>query len=740
MHALTGYCDRWSVKPGGTIRFMVSSGGDAPYTLRFVRHICADPNPGGPGYREQDMPTALDGQRSGREQPAWLGSWGHAPGLRVSGAAGLALAATVWPTRPDAGEQGVVSLAAEGWRFSLGLDGNGAFAEVAPPDGPVVRVSAGTPALCRRWYDLAAVWERDGTLRVGQYPRRSPGHLVDGGEAAAQAAVPPDDATFGVFLAALPPDAAARAPARAHFNGKLERPTVWRNASGTAALARRQRDPVPGPGTPDLLACWDFAIGPDSDAATDVGPNRAHARLLGLPTRAMTGAGWTGAVHDWTRAPEHYAAIHFHDDDQGDLGWAESFALEVPADWPSGFYSAHLRSNAGEDYLPFFVRPRTAQAQVALLVPTFTYQVYGCFVRPGREAENRERAAAWGALGETPDTNPQFGLSTYNHHSDGSGVALASMCRPMLDTRPRQMALMDPAENASGTARICSDSYIVDWLDRLGVPCDVLTDHDLHEEGAALLAPYRVVIAAQHPEYHSERMMAALEEYLDAGGRLMYLGGNGFYWRAEPSPAQPHAIEVRRAEGGIRVWATEAGESYHAHGGGYGGLWRRIGRPAHRLVGNGFSAQGRHLGFPYRFTDAAGDGRVAFMMEGLDAVPGRPFGESGFMGGGAVGFELDSADPHWGTPPHALVVAKGVVIHDDYFPVNEDRLATRHPRPREDWSCADMVFFETPAGGAVFSVGSMTYVGSLPVDGYRNTLARLTTNVLRRFMAPEPFR
>ena len=79
------------------------------------------------------------------------------------------------------------------------------------------------------------------------------------------------------------------------------------------------------------------------------------------------------------------------------------------------------------------------------------------------------------------------------------------------------------------------------------------------------------------------------------------------------------------------------------------------------------------------------------------------------------------------------------MIHDDYFPVNEDRLATRHPRPREDWSCADMVFFELPTGGAVFSVGSMTYVGSLPVDGYRNTLARLTTNVLRRFMDPAPF-
>ena len=272
----------------------------------------------------------------------------------------------------------------------------------------------------------------------------------------------------------------------------------------------------------------------------------------------------------------------------------------------------------------------------------------------------------------------------------------------MRDTRPCQVSLMDPAPGGSGTGRICADSYVVDWLDRLGVECDVVTDHDLHAEGVAQLTPYRVVIAAQHPEYHSLRMMQALEGFLGAGGRLMYLGGNGFYWRAEPSAAEPHALEVRRAEGGIRVWETEPGESYHAFGGGYGGLWRRIGRPAHRLVGNGFSVQGRHLGFPYRFTEAIRDPRVAFMTEGLSVRPGEAFGDSGVMGGGAAGFELDSADPARGTPPHALVVAKGIVIHPDYGPVNEDMLVIRHPRPREDWSCADMVFFETPAGGAVF--------------------------------------
>ena len=50
-----------------------------------------------------------------------------------------------------------------------------------------------------------------------------------------------------------------------------------------------------------------------------------------------------------------------------------------------------------------------------------------------------------------------------------------------------------------------------------------------------------------------------------------------------------------------------------------------------------------------------------------------------------------------------------------------------------------MVFYEHPGGGAVFSTGSIAYVGSLPHRGYDNTVSRLTLNVLRRFLDPAPF-
>ena len=711
MHKLTGYTSRWGAKQGERIGFHISSAAGVPFALRFVRLICADANPDGPGYAEIPAVSPLPATIQGREQPAWPGSYARATLPLPPGP--LTLRATIWPTTPAKGVQGILSAALPGWTLAIGIGPNGGAMVLATSAAGTIRAESAAPLRARAWYDLTGTLAPDGTLTIAQKPHR-PAH--DAGTASTAGALPCPAGPAEIRIAALPPEATGNPHASALYNGKIEAPSIHHSAP---------------------IAAWDFSTGIETQTATDTGPHAAHAALVALPTRAMTGSNWTGAVHDWKSDPAQYGAIHFHDDDQGDLGWSETFALTIPMDWPSGFYAARISNEAGEDDIPFFVRPAKPSADVAFLVPTYSYQVYGNFARPGRGAEIAERAKARGALLQTPDMNPQFGLSCYNHHSDGSGVGLVSMFRPQLDTRPRQMAHIDPAHpHGSGTQRICVDSYFIHWLHHEGIAHDVITDHDLHEEGAALLAPYRVVIAAQHPEYHSDRMMQSLEDYLTDGGRLMYLGGNGFYWRAEPSPHAPGALEIRRAESGIRTWATEPGESYHQFGGGYAGLWRRIGRPAHRLVGNGFSCQGLHRGFPYHFTDGINDPRAAFMTQGLSVTPGEKFGDAGHQGGGAAGHELDSVNFKYGSPEHTLIVAKGIVIHPDYGWVNEDMLTHTHPLPQEDWACADLCFFETPAGGAVFSVGSMTWAGAMPIPG---TLRTLTTNVLRRFLDPAPF-
>jgi N,N-dimethylformamidase len=46
---------------------------------------------------------------------------------------------------------------------------------------------------------------------------------------------------------------------------------------------------------------------------------------------------------------------------------------------------------------------------------------------------------------------------------------------------------------------------------------------------------------------------------------------------------------------------------------------------------------------------------------------------------------------------------------------------------------AEIVCFETVAGGVVFSTGSITFCGSLSHNNYDNNVSRMLENVLRRF-------
>ena len=68
MLPLTGYADRFSVAPGETIAFKVSSALAGTYQARLVRVISGDPNPAGPGIRERDVPAPFAGSYPSRVQ------------------------------------------------------------------------------------------------------------------------------------------------------------------------------------------------------------------------------------------------------------------------------------------------------------------------------------------------------------------------------------------------------------------------------------------------------------------------------------------------------------------------------------------------------------------------------------------------------------------------------------------------------------------------------------------------
>jgi N,N-dimethylformamidase len=526
------------------------------------------------------------------------------------------------------------------------------------------------------------------------------------------------------------------------FNGKIERPMIFGAALGAADVERAFRGDLPT----SLIAAWDFARDMSSSGIVDVGPHGLHGTLINQPTRAMTGSNWNGREMCWRHAPEQYGAIHFHDDDIDDCNWPVAFTWAVPAGLKSGAYALMLSAGVRQENIPFFVPPPrgTANARIAVLFSTYTYTIYGNHARPEwtRDTAWRdawiEQSVAWNAYPHNPGAHLVYGLSTYNFHTDGSGIGYASWHRPMLNLRIGYITYPYPDIRASGLRHYPADMHLVSWLEAKGYAYDIITDAELDAEGFDLLKPYAVVMTGSHPEYHTPAMLDALEAYRDKGGRLMYLGGNGFYWKIALRADKPGVVEIRRGEGGIRAWAAETGEYYNAFDGEYGGLWRRNGRPPQKLAGVGFTAQGNFVGSHYRLTPDARTSRAAWMFAG---IAGETIGGTGLSGHGAAGFELDRADKRLGTPAHALILAQSEGHKPDapWVLVPEEQLThivTWAGEPAEKLIRADIVYFETPNHGAVFATGSITFCGSLPTNGYDNSISRLLSNVLDRFSDP----
>jgi N,N-dimethylformamidase len=649
---------------------------------------------------------------------------------------------------PSAGRQGLVThwhaASERGW--GLVIDESGSVAFLLGDGRKIAALAVGRPLLARQWYCVGASYDaKSQDMRVWQQPLMSYPGIDHGGEqrrvvfpyAAAKSEGP-------LVMAAWVADlvTGGRAVLDGHYNGKLDSVRLFAGVVDSETAGRFVRSSGAALKSPAAVAVWDFAQDITSTKVRDLSVNRHDGQLVNLPARAMKGWNWTGEQMNWQLAPEQYGAIHFHDDDLYDCGWQSDFSLRVPDGFRSGIYAARLRSEEHEDYIPFFVRPRrgTATAEIAFLAPTANYMAYA------NDHNSVDGTGAELVTGRLVVLQPQdlhmaehreLGGALYDSHADHSGVCYSSRLRPILNLRPKYASWL--GATGSGLWQFNADLHLIDWLEAKGFRYDVITDEDLHAEGYDLLKPYRAVLTGSHPEYHSKQMLDAIQAYTQRGGRFMYLGANGFYWRIAFHRELPGVIEVRRAEGGIRTWAAEPGEYYHSFTGEYGGLWRRQGRPPQLLVGAGFTAQGFDICSYYRRKPDSFDSRAAFIFDGIGAD--ELIGNFGLVGGGASGLELDRADRLLGTPPHALVLASSEGHTDLYMVVCEEILVNTPDLTgsQSDLVRADMVFFEKPGGGAVFTTGSIAWMGSLSHNKYDNNVSRITENVLRRFIDPKPF-
>ena len=726
---LLGYADRLSARPGDEVQIKVSSALLGSYQASLVRIVSADPNPDGIGIVEHDVESDFQGSYPARSQDFTPGSYMAA---KLPDTATLPkeffVSAKIWPTLISRGSQIVFSIGSAnvGSTFRMGLNESGQpEAGVLLANGDWVTAFLPVKIRERKWADLWASYSSSSnTISIGFHDSDIPKTTTTQFTGITEIA---STRSEKIIVAANQDKHASL-----HFNGKIEAPKIFDNnqsLSPDANLTEISALPV--------FASWDFSIGIPTTKVHDIGPYDLDGQLINYPSRAMTSSNWDGSEMSWNHSPGQYAAIHFHEDDIYDFGWETDFVIKIPKDHKSGIYGIRLEQDQYYDTIPLFICPPKGKrtARLAYLASTFTYTIYGNHARPDYNKSWLDKIANWNAYPWNPAEFPEYGLSTYNFHSDRSGICHASYRRPLFNLRSGYLTF--GASECSGLRHFQADSHLTSWMENQGYEFDVITDYELDAEGVELLNGYSMVTTGSHPEYHTKTTLDALQQYRDQGGKLAYLGGNGFYWRIATHPENNSLIEIRRGEGGIRAWAAEPGEYYNAFDGIYGGLWRRSGRPPQMLAGVGFSSQGQFYGSYYRRTSESYSEEFNWMFKNIDD---DLIGEFGFSGNGAAGFELDRYDPFLGSPENATVVASSENHNSTFVLVPEEQLTHLTNLPgvkNEELIRADMLYFENSAGGAVFSTGSITFCGSLPFNNFDNNISKLLSNIFNRFLSAE---
>lgn len=747
---IRGYCDRPNVRAGESVDIFVSAPTGVNYRSSLVRLINGDPNPLGPGYKEEVIGGVADGEHRGFRQRTQVGGYVEIPdpdaALACTGSMTLQL--FLWPTTPGK-RQGVVSRWSEadqsGWALMV-EDGRIVF--VCSDGTKATRVVGPAPLFPETWY---SVWVRvdavSGTVTLAQEVTLNSvnsrfGRIVDiasDGVVSSLLMAAPAAPNVPFIIGGLAEAAGAdRTRVTALYNGKVDAPKLYARALDDSDLAKLSA----GGAVSDALAHWDFAagIGPNgipTDLVRDVSGSGLDGNCVNQPDRGMTGWNWEGREEHFVHCPEQYGALWFHEDSLEDCRWQRSFTVNIPVDLPSGAYAVKLEHDGAVDRIPFFVVPPAGKprAKIALVIPTFSYMAYA----NTQVLQNATTGQAVMGVLTTLDArdlalhlDPAFGRSTYDYHIDGRGVQYSSWRRPILNMRP------DYRHEFGSVWQFPADLHLIDWLNAKGFEVDIVTDHDLHVGGVDVLQPYNAVITPTHPEYYSWEMLDGLEGYVAAGGRAMYLGANGFYWIASVHPEKPWMIEVRKGESGDQAWRARPGELYHSTTGERGGIWRHRARAPQKLWGVGYTSHGLDVSVGYHQMPDSADPRLGWIMEGI----GRDeiIGDFGLVNDGACGLEMDRIDYSLGSPPNTMLIASShghsasamLVPEDQYF-AYPGITGKDNPLVR-----GDIAFVTTKNGGAVFSASSMAWCGSLSHGQYDNNVSRMTENVLRRFAQDGP--
>jgi N,N-dimethylformamidase len=370
----------------------------------------------------------------------------------------------------------------------------------------------------------------------------------------------------------------------------------------------------------------------------------------------------------------------------------------------TGLYYLRAKTPSGLKFsFPWVVAPSRPQSKIAALACTNTWNAYNNF--GGRSNYvNADR------LPNQPIVNARLELDRYQNplpfgvwRPKDEEYAPLSFERPEPHNQLLESGdVTDPIRGRVQCGQAPGEWRLLGWLEREGFAYDLYAEAQLHD-GTLPLDEYLVLILPVHPEYWTREMYLRVKRWVfERRGRLMYLGGNGLNCEVilEPDGAMrclTHVYSIRGEMGGHSVNRPEIEYESRMH--------RTLESEAH-LLGVVCTSEGLMTAAPYRVLD---DSHWAFDGTGLQN--GDLFGKKTLherVPGGASGHETDKRSAS--SPVNTHLLAKGI---------------------NSENGGAEIVYHEPDGGGAVFSVGSMTWVAGLLVDEH---VSRMTRNVLDRFL------
>jgi hypothetical protein len=363
----------------------------------------------------------------------------------------------------------------------------------------------------------------------------------------------------------------------------------------------------------------------------------------------------------------------------------------------SGLYYFHAEGESGAFFsFPWVVAPARPQAPIAVLASTNTWNAYNNF-------GGRSNYINSNGLPPVPIVNARQDLLRYQSASGADVWGFADADYPPLSfDRPEPFnhvpagtEVTDPIRGRQPCHLAPAEWRFLGWLEREGFPYDLYAEQQL-DNGLLDLDAYRVLVLSVHPEYWSRAMFERVFAWVhERGGRLLYLGGNGVNCEiAYLDDATMHVNSYRGRPGDRDAAGLPLESRFH----------RTVASEA-TLLGVAFSDPGIMTAAPYRVV------AEHWALAGTSLRVGDTFGEASLherISGGASGHETDKRSAS--SPAGTALIAKGL---------------------NPDDGGAEIVHYETTSGGAVFSVGSITYVASLLVDP---AVSRITRNVLSRFL------